>query len=77
MLDAFRSSDAIGLLRLRQYAKEASLQWSCFRAEELVAVLDKLFLQDIFIWLSFQNTTMEGPLKFPELTFANLYLNSN
>lgn len=45
--DMFTSPDGVGLLRLRQYVREAGLQWSSVRVERLVTVLDELFLRAV------------------------------
>ena len=44
--DAFTNPDDGGLLRLRQYAREAYPQWYSVRAEELGTVLNELFSPD-------------------------------
>ena len=41
--DAFSNPDGIGLLRLRQYARETDLQWRDVSADDLVSVLGELF----------------------------------
>ena len=45
--DFFSDPDSTGLLRLRQYANEASLQLDSVRVEEFVAVLGELFRQTV------------------------------
>ena len=41
--ESFTNPDDIGLLRLRQYVREAGLQWGSVRTDEFVTVLDELF----------------------------------
>ena len=41
--DAFSNPDGIGLLRLRQYAREEQPQWGGVRADDFVSVLGELF----------------------------------